>query len=165
MWRWFQSTAVFMLSSKIILLHLKHYVAGPFLFWYGSKDSDLHSCYQFLYVIVASANIICFLAMCYTDFNRTRLMLGISIAVLDSFCLQHFDSFWMEVALNVWNHCFLGVFHVKHQMLTLNRNVCGLSNNTDVEFCIQWWISHSGVNTFSVWVITDCCCFVFCFFS
>ena len=84
-----------MLGSKTIIFHLRHYVAGPFLFRYGNKDSDLHSCYQFLYAVVSSANIICFLAMCYIDLtllNRTGLMLGISVAVLDSFCLQHFDS-------------------------------------------------------------------------
>jgi len=37
----------------------------------------------------------------------------------------------MEVTLNVRSHCFLRIFHVKHQMLTLNRNVCGLSKTTD----------------------------------
>lgn len=136
------------------------------LLYSSMEDRDLHNCYWFLYVIVASANIIWCLAMCYIDLtllNRTGLMLGINVAVLDCFCLQHFDSVGMEVALNVWNHCFLRVLHVKHQMLTLNRNVCGRSNNADVEFCIQWWISHSGVNTFSVWVTVGCWCFVFCF--
>jgi len=66
-----------------------------------------------------------------TQAKRIGLMLGINATELNSFCHEYFDSVWMEVTLNVRSHCFLRIFHVKHQMLTLNRNVCGLSKTTD----------------------------------
>lgn len=114
-----------------------------------------------------------FLETCCIDFvaqfpvtrtNRIGLMLGISVAVLDSFCLEYFDSVWMEVKLNVWNHCFLRIFHVKHQMLTLT----GMSV-VFLTLLMKWRILHSAMNiTFRrkyFLCVTDCWLVGFFFFS
>lgn len=132
-------------NSKKILLHLFSYMLKcyvPFVFQYGNKGINLHIRYQIYFSLCNSCiwQHLMFLETCCIDlivqFPVTQakiivLMLGISVAELNYFCPEHFDSVWIEVIMNVWSHCFLRIFHVKHQMLMLNRNVCALPKTTD----------------------------------
>lgn len=111
----------------------------------------LSTCYIFL-------EICCIHLMLQFPASQTKIIvfiLGIIVTEFNSFCPKYFYSVSMEVTLNVWSHSFLRIFHVRHQMLVLNRNVCDL-----LKPLMKWRILHSLINiTFRCkysLCVTDC---------